>query len=1425
MRRCYPPLYLIALLCVVIGPSLNFRLLNIAQGAETNQTPQGALLGSRWGPLKEEPIANGISSITGKINDMFSDVPRRILVSYRLIDNSFIMQAVSHFSSGLSQNNGSQGQDGSGMPRAASDVLVQTRNRVIARLVQRIDKLSHVAHDAIQQHVSAIVSVFHPATITEVTGNLLGSLGFNLPPSKIGDDFLFNATHSSPFLKEAGPKLLADLANSLLPLPFKSVYLPSLHMEIFETPAWLPVLDFLDVLRTDEDIEGVWNDEVISEEEEPDGARSSTLIDPDIGKGDSHPQSLGESRSNGRHLAGEEPSTVASGDSHSPWGFSGVQQPGRGGFKQEMAFSNFNYLSFLASQHPNVILPEQQGSGEPSDSARQPQSRHKEHVPANQSQGGSAQIGSGPTTSGDISIIPNDPLFSQQWAHVDVSGFGANAPLVWDVSDVEKGSEPGSSSPEWRKAEEATGNKSSKKFIVALIDSGVDYVHHDLRENIWRNEKEVCGNGIDDDGNGYIDDCLGWNFVDENNDPMDDNGHGTASAGIIAASGNNGYGVSPMCWNCEVMVLKALNKDIKGTISGFVRALDYALTQGVRLSNNSYGGRGSSFGALKDAVRRAQRKGMIFVAAAGNYKTNNDNDRSPTYPASYNLDNMISVAAVTRDGKLASFSSYGASTVHVGAPGDQILTTQPHDGFKLVDGTSFAVPFVSSAVALIWSQQPHLNYSQVIERIMSNVKPSPDLTDKLISGGTLDVFAAMTNGGQHEINDVNFRSRRGGDGSKVREGNAGSADLKRPNQSEDENIEEQDATNSDGGTKRKQQKQKSLKADTRQSGTPNRVGASIEEEMASPSVYDSPAQSKSEPIVINLNDGKDESNSGVVVIGNRCAKSNPCHRAAACFDVEIHRGVNRGLPGDTSESESNYLVKFITTDSGDVIDRIVSRLDVSLLDMGLNDATDNQVLVGVECECKAGYQGDGLMCADIDECSHSKGESVPRVCGFNKCINTDGSYQCECHAGFVLSADKSNCERVLDVCGFNDGSSIESDLLLILHQESARRAGRGGATCPPAAACVDLSVFLGGVMALSSIPMPLWPIKLNLSGDASLSSGGSFDYGQNQFFGYEKNRQNEDNRAKRTGAKGRQQLNDDEGWPNLPSSPLSVESPGLSEKRSSREFGSGESMNGQSDVIIVGSLFDCRCPVGYAWNSKTGVGAAKCLKINTPTAGPCVDNGACGLNTLCKATGMFWFQTTSCDCIPGYVRHAVDDTICVRPGFEYVEIDDYTRYSTQHDEATLLQFDGSLGQPQSAPIAPDPNEFWVQANTEATPIRSLPTSFNSFSNQIGAVGPAPTPMLTAFSASTSKSQSLPCDDQSAHSSCIKSDPGKDDVVVLGWRRHVSSDGDRDRIIENVSMSLMIPSSHYPLPSRPENEVRISPRKEVDYRSSSLSKFV
>ena len=255
---------------------------------------------------------------------------------------------------------------------------------------------------------------------------------------------------------------------------------------------------------------------------------------------------------------------------------------------------------------------------------------------------------------------PDDTYFGRLWGlnntGQSVNGtFGTadadiDAPEAWDIT---------------------TG---SSDVIIAVIDSGVDYNHPDLSANIWSNTGEIANNGIDDDGNGYIDDVRGWDFVDDDNNPMDSNDHGTHVAGTIAAKGNNATGITGVCWTAKIMPLRAGNAYGQLSTSAIILAINYARINGAKVINASYGGGPLSI-SVKNAIIAAGNAGILFVAAAGNAGT--DNDTAPFYPSSYDVSNIISVAATDQDDAKASFSNYGAVSVDVGAPGNNIYSAQP----------------------------------------------------------------------------------------------------------------------------------------------------------------------------------------------------------------------------------------------------------------------------------------------------------------------------------------------------------------------------------------------------------------------------------------------------------------------------------------------------------------------------------------------------------------------------------------------------------------------------------------------------------------------------------------------------------------------------------------------------------------------------
>lgn len=337
------------------------------------------------------------------------------------------------------------------------------------------------------------------------------------------------------------------------------------------------------------------------------------------------------------------------------------------------------------------------------------------------------------------SLTPNDSRLSNQWALHNTGQSGGTTDSDIDAPEA------------WNVVNPAGGNS----VVVGVIDTGVDYDHPDLAANIWANTGEIAGNGLDDDSNGYVDDRRGWDFANNDNNPMDDHFHGTHVAGIIGAAGNNSQGVAGVVWNAKLMPLKFLGVS-GGFTSDAIEAIDYATANGARLTNNSWGGGGSSQ-SLKNAIQRAQDAGVLFVAAAGNSGLNHD--QQPSYPAAYPNDIILSVAATDHKDTLAAFSDYSTTCVDVAAPGVGIMSTLPTTAtssmtqaglpasYGSISGTSMAAPYAAGLAALLWKQQPTLTASQVKERIMSRGDPIPSLLTKVASGRRINASSAVSTAG------------------------------------------------------------------------------------------------------------------------------------------------------------------------------------------------------------------------------------------------------------------------------------------------------------------------------------------------------------------------------------------------------------------------------------------------------------------------------------------------------------------------------------------------------------------------------------------------------------------------------------------------------------------------------------------------------
>ncbi len=282
----------------------------------------------------------------------------------------------------------------------------------------------------------------------------------------------------------------------------------------------------------------------------------------------------------------------------------------------------------------------------------------------------------------------------------------------------------------------------SSNVIVAVIDTGIRHSHRDLAGNMWRNPGEIAGNGVDDDGNGIVDDVFGFNSITNTGDPMDDNGHGSHCAGTIGGSANDAGEQVGVAWTVRLMGLKFLNADGGGNLSDAIKCIDYAIAKGAHIISGSYGGGGFSQ-ATADAIERARQAGILCVFAAGN-ETNN-NDANPAYPASYPHNNIISVAAIDRAGALANFSNFGATSVDLAAPGVAIFSCnfQNDSAYQTISGTSMATPHVAGVAALLKARNPGEGYAAIRERLLGSTRALTALQGKVATGGMVQARAAM----------------------------------------------------------------------------------------------------------------------------------------------------------------------------------------------------------------------------------------------------------------------------------------------------------------------------------------------------------------------------------------------------------------------------------------------------------------------------------------------------------------------------------------------------------------------------------------------------------------------------------------------------------------------------------------------------------
>ncbi len=311
---------------------------------------------------------------------------------------------------------------------------------------------------------------------------------------------------------------------------------------------------------------------------------------------------------------------------------------------------------------------------------------------------------------------PDDPSFPSQWGFNEANDHDIDAPEAWDLQT------------------------DASSVIVAVIDTGIDYTHPDLAANIWTNPGEIAGNGIDDDGNGYVDDIHGIDVVNGDSDPMDDHGHGTHVSGTIGAVSNNATGVAGCCWKARIMGVKFLSAGGSGTEADAVVGLAYAVANGAQLSNNSWGGFGFDQG-LYDAIKLAGDSCHLFCAAAGNSAI--DIEGQQWIPGGYDLDNIVCVAATDINDNRAWFSNWGAVSVDLAAPGDGILSTWPGNNYISISGTSMATPHVCGVATMLFARSGITDDLQVKKWLMDSVDPNAAFAGLTVTGGRLNYRAAL----------------------------------------------------------------------------------------------------------------------------------------------------------------------------------------------------------------------------------------------------------------------------------------------------------------------------------------------------------------------------------------------------------------------------------------------------------------------------------------------------------------------------------------------------------------------------------------------------------------------------------------------------------------------------------------------------------
>jgi len=568
-----------------------------------------------------------------------------------------------------------------------------------------------------------------------------------------------------------------------------------------------------------------------------------------------------------------------------------------------------------------------------------------------------------------LQLTPNDPHLTRLWGLADIK-----APEIWDIT---------------------TG---SSDVVVAVTDTGMDLDHPDLLPNRWQNPSEIPNNGIDDDGNGYIDDLYGWDAYSGDADPSDDHGHGTHVAGTIAARGNNGEGVVGVAFHAQLMSLKVCSGG--GACSSFAgaTAILYAANNGARVVNASWGGP-SNAGYVADAIRVLEAKGGLFVAAAGN--ATNDNDVQPFYPASHAVDNVISVAAINTGQSLAYFSNYGATRVHVAAPGVSILSTVI-GGYGSSSGTSMAAPHVAGAAALYLAGHPDASLPDLRAALVDRCRNEGPLAGKVSCAGTLDLAKAFASqpclDGTHGC-DANAECTPGDGGShscECRDGYAGDGlscvDIDECATQTDACDEVATCINEPGGY-----------------------------DCLCPSGYigDGIACADIDECALGSDDCVANAECTNTAGGFACTCiAGFVDQGGACADVdECSLGSDQCSPdAHCTNTPGSYACSCKVGFSGDGfncgdLDECAEGLDACAVEATCINASGSYA-----CVCNGGYAGDGFFCADVDECAAGAHGCHPLAA----CTNTPGGHSCACPEGYagdgVTCEDIDECAEMTDNC-------------------------------------------------------------------------------------------------------------------------------------------------------------------------------------------------------------------------------------------------------------------------------------------------------------------------------------------------------------------------------------------------------------------------